>query len=327
MATAENSIPENVEAPQSESSAPPPSTPILLSPALWLVAFLAINFAVPFLPIKSMGTAVLGNIVLTFAYVTVAVLFAVAMARLKLPLPRVIIYGVLAGAFWLLIDQWLGAKISAPIIAAVRETKTQPDFAQTLQLIGVSTFTDLSLLVGAVCAGIVASRMIQTPNMLGPVCGVIALIDVWGVLFGGIVAQLMEKTPEIAAKAMTQGPQIGAASPTAARYAIPLPHIGVGDYLFLGLLFGVLLWHGLNWRAAVKWVVPLVSLALLSITLGGLPALPGLLFIALGVAIPNLKAFSYTREEKFALLYALGFVALLTIALYFGVTSLLPDKK
>lgn len=274
-----------------------------------------------------MATAVAGNIVLTIVYVAVAVLFAVSVARQKLPLVQLVVYALLAGGIWLLIDKWLGRAIAAPIFAAVRETQTRPDFVQTLQIIGVSTFTDLSLLVGAVCAGNVASRMIKTPNMLGPVCGVIALIDVWGVLFGGIVAQLMEKTPELAAKAMTQGPQIGAASPTAARYAIPMPHIGVGDYLFLGLLFGVLLWHGLNWRGAIKWVVPLVALALLGITLGGLPALPGLLFIAIGVAIPNLKAFTYTREEKFALLYALIFVALLTIALYFGVTSLLPEKK
>jgi hypothetical protein len=327
VATAENSIPEDVEAQQNETPIPPASTPLLLSPALWLVAFLALNFAVPFLPISSMGAALIGNIALTFVYVTIVVLFAVGMARLKLPLVHLIALTVLAGGMWFAIDKWLGQAISGPIIAAVRESKTRPDFVQTLQLLSVSTFTDLSLLIGAVCAGNVASRMIKTPNMLGPVCGVIALIDVWGVLFGGIVAQMMEKTPELAAKAMTQGPQIGAASPTAARYAIPMPHIGVGDYLFLGLLFGVLLWHGLNWRSASKWVVGLVSLALLAIALGALPALPGLLFIAIGVAIPNLKAFSYTREEKFALLYALIFVAILTIALYFGITSLLPDKK
>lgn len=52
--------------------------------------------------------------------------------------------------------------------------------------------------------------------------------------------------------------------------------------------------------------------------------LPGLVFIGLGAALPNLKYFQYTREEKFALLYAAVFVALLTVALYFGVMSLLP---
>ncbi len=327
MATAENSFPEDVETVRNEPSVPPSSNSLLLSPALWLAAFLALNFAVPFLNISSMGTAVLANIVLTIAYVVIVVLFVVSVARLKLSMARLLILTIAAGLMWVLLDRWLGSAIRTSLSAALAATQERPNLGQKLLFFAIPIFTDLSLLIASVGAGSVASRMIKTPNMLGPVCGVIALIDVWGVLFGGIVAQMLEKTPELAAKAMTQGPQIGAASPTAARYAIPLPHIGVGDYLFLGLLFGVLLWHGLNWRGAVKWVVPLVSLALLSITLGGLPALPGLLFIAIGVAIPNLKAFTYTREEKFALIYALGFVALLTIALYFGVTSLLPEKK
>lgn len=325
MPIAENSLPEDVAVNPGDAFAPPPASPLFLSPALWLAAFLALNFAVPFVQISSYLSAVVANVALTVAYVIVVVFFVVGMARLKWPVARLLVVGVLAGLVWLVLDKWLGDAIIRPIVAVLRETKTRPDFQQTLQMIAVSTFTDLSLLVAAVCVGNVASRMLKSPNMLGPVCGVIALIDIWGVLFGGIVAQMMEKTPEIAAKAMTHGPQIGAA--TASRYAIPMPHIGVGDYLFLGLLFGALLWHGLNWRGAVNWVVPLVCVALLAIALGVLPALPGLLFIALGVAIPNRKAFTYTRDEKFALLYAAGFVAILTIALYFGFTSLLPEKK
>lgn len=311
----------NVEENNSSQTVPALSA----QPFLWLLAFLALNFTVPFIPISSLWSAAIGSVLLTVSYITVVVLFVVSVAQLKLPISRLLALGVLAGLFWVLLDRWLGNAVTAPIIAAVRETKTRPDFAQTLQILAVSTFTDLSLLVGAVCFGNIASRLLKTPNMLGPVCAVIALIDIWGVLFGGIVAQLMEKTPEIAAKAMTQGPQIGAA--TVSTYAIPMPHIGVGDYLFLGLLFGALVWNNLNWRAAIYWTVPLVCGALLAITLGFLPALPGLLFIALGVAIPNWRSFRYTRDEKFALLYAGGFVAILTIALYFGFTSLLPESK
>jgi hypothetical protein len=304
---------------------PSPSHPFTHSPSFWIAAFLVLNFVVPFLKISTPAAAVIGALALTFAYISIVVFFVVTLAKLKLSIPRLLILGVLAALFWALIDQWLGNAILAPILATLQQTKARPDNWQTLQFLAVSTFTDLSLLVLSVCAGLIASRLIKAPNMLAPICAVIALIDVWGVLFGGIVAQMMEKTPEIAAKAMTQGPQIGAA--TASRFAIPMPHIGVGDYLFLGLLFGVLLWHGLNWRAAMAWTIPLVSVALLAISLGLIPALPGLLFIALGVAIPNLQTLSYTREEKFAMLYASVFVAVLTIALYFGFTSLLPAKK
>jgi hypothetical protein len=299
--------------------------PFLCSPFFWIAAFLILNFVVPFFKISTRAAAIAGALTLTFAYISIVVFLVVSLARLKLPIARLRVLGVLAARFWVFLDQWLGNAILAPIIATLKQTRARPDALQTLQFLAVSTFTDLSLLVLAVCAGLTASRLIRSPNMLAPVCGVIALIDIWGVLFGGIVAQMMEKTPEIARKAMTQGPQIGAA--TASRFAIPMPNIGVGDYLFLGLLFGVLLWHSLNWRAAMAWTIPLVSIALLAISFGLIPALPGLLFIALGVAIPNLKTLSYTREEKFAMLYAGIFVAILTIALYFGFTSLLPTKK
>jgi hypothetical protein len=299
--------------------------PFLRSPLFWIAAFLVLNFVVPFLKISTQAAAIIGALTLTFAYISIVIFFAVSLARLKLSIARLLVLGVFAALLWALLDQWLGNAILAPIIATLKQTKARPDALQTLQFLAISTFTDLSLLALAVCAGLIASRLIRAPNMLAPICAVIALIDVWGVLFGGIVAQLMEKTPQIAQKAMTQGPQIGAA--TASRFAIPMPHIGVGDYLFLGLLFGVLAWHNLNWRAAMAWTIPLVSVALLAISFGLIPALPGLLFIALGVAIPNLKTLSYTREEKFAMLYAGVFVALLTIALYFGFTSLLPQKK
>lgn len=311
----------NVEEPNS----PKPNCALLRQPFLWLLLLLALSFGVPFIPIASLWAAAAGSVLLTVVYVAVVLLFVVSVARLDLPVTHLLALGLLAGALWVLLDRWLGEAITAPIIAALRETKTRPNFVQTLQILAVSTFTDLTLLVGAVCFGNIASRLLKTPNMLGPVCAVIALIDIWGVLFGGIVAQLMEKTPEIAARAMTQGPQVGAA--TASAYAIPMPHIGVGDYLFLGLLFGALVRNDLNWRAAMYWTVPLVCGALLAITFGFIPALPGLLFIALGVAIPNWSSFRYTREEKFALLYAGGFVAVLTIALYFGFTSLLPESK
>src|SRR5690606_27652098 len=133
----------------------------------------------------------------------------VSVARMKLPISRLLGFGLMAAIVWVVLDQWLGEAITRPIVAAVRESRTRPDTLQTLQLLLVMTFTDLSLLVLAVFAGNIAARMISSPNMLLPVCAVIAMIDVWGVLFGGIVAQMMEKTPEIAAKAMTQGPQIG----------------------------------------------------------------------------------------------------------------------
>jgi hypothetical protein len=298
------------------------------SPIFWLLAFLILNLSVPFFNIPNKTTAIIGVVALTFAYVCVVVFFGVSVGLKKLPILHLIAWGVLSLAVWFALDRWIGDAIARPIIEVARATRTRPGGVQLLQLIALGTFTDMALMGIAVFFGNLAARMIKTPNMLGPVCIVIALVDVWGVLFGGIVSQLLSKAPQVAAKAMTSGPKLGAA--TGSRYAIPLPDIGIGDYLFIGLLFGALIYLGLNWRAAIKWVVPLVAFALLAITLFPryVPPLPGLLFIGLGVAIPNYKeAFRFTREEKFALLYAGIFVTILTGALYLGFKSVLPEKK
>jgi len=303
-----------------------PLIPILNSPIFWLAAFVLLNFAVPFFDISSQAIAILGALSLTFAYIAIVLCFAATVALRRFSIAAILAAGVLALLFWLAMDKWIAPGIMQPIIAELEITQAPPSTTQILQRLFITTFTDLAILVTAVCAGNLAARMIQTPNMIGPVCVVIALIDIWGVLFGGIVSQMMEKTPEIAAKAMTKGPLIGAA--TSSAYAIPLPAIGVGDYLFIGLLLGVLILHNLNWRAAMNWIAPLVCVALLSISFGITPfALPGLVPIALGAAIPNRAFFRYTREEKFALLYAGIFVLILTGALYLGFQSMLPSKK
>ena len=332
MPTEEN-IPPNPPRPAAENLLfartlfPGPLTPILNSPLFWLAAFVLLNFAVPFFDISSQAIAVLGALSLTFAYIAIVLCFAATVALRRLSIAAILAAGVLALLFWLAMDKWIAPGIMQPIIAELEITQALPSTPQILQRLFITTFTDLAILVTAVCAGNLAARMIQTPNMIGPVCVVIALIDIWGVLFGGIVSQLMEKT-DIAEKAMTKGPLIGAASTSAANYAIPLPAIGVGDYLFIGLLLGVLILHNLNWRAAMNWIAPLVCVALLSISFGITPfALPGLVPIALGAAIPNRAFFRYTREEKFALLYAGIFVLILTGALYLGFQSMLPSKK
>jgi hypothetical protein len=153
---------------------------------------------------------------------------------------------------------------------------------------------------------------------------VAALIDVWGVLLGGIVSKLLTSptSAPIAAKAMAPLPTIGAAHGAGGGSGISIASVGTGDFLFLGLFFGVLWAQRMNARAAQKWITPLVTLALIAVALvPNAPNLPGLLFIGLGAAIPNRKYLRYTREEWFALLYAGIFVALLTAGLYFSITS------
>lgn len=322
------------------SSAPVASAafPITAAPLFWLALLLAMGLLVPFVPVPSRGAAIFGAVLLTVIYVVAVVLLAAHLTRLRLPLRDTLWWFALALAAWGAL-QFGALPIVGELFGALRAEETQPETAQLLLAVTVRTLADIALLSAAMLGGSLVARLIKSPNMLGPVCAIVALIDIWGVLFGGIVSQLMDKAPQVAATAMASMPTAGSAAP-ASRYVIPLPDIGAGDYLFLGLLFAALHGNGMNWQGAVKLTVPLMIGALLVVSgvlqlalilVGGpaippAPAMPGLLFIGLGVALPNLKFFQFTREEKFALLYAGVFVVVLTVALFFGVTNMLPKN-
>ena len=266
--------------------------------ALPLLVLALVQFGAPFVPVPNILVALAGAVLLTLVYVGAIVAFSLALARRQLSIPV------------------LGAGFVVCALAFFGFGKLLPPFhsdyvVQNFVLLGVGTF-----------GGLLVSKMIRHANMIGPIGVMVGIIDIWGVLFGGIVHQLLNNkaTEHIAQKAMASGPKLGAAT---SKFHLALPDIGIGDYLFLALFLGCLVRFGMNWRISATWMWALISAALLAIVLG-VPALPGLVPIAIGALLPNLRYFQFTREERFALLYAGVFVLILTIGLYFGFTSMLP---
>lgn len=318
-----------------------PATPskfdalLRLNPFWWLLFIAALNIALPFLPISNIIVAIASNIVLTLVYVGAVVLFALGIARREWSLPLTIAAFALSIAAWLLVQNGL-----LPLVASGLQRGVKPSTVQILGLTSAVTAQDMALLCAAMFGGVSLARMIRTPNMLGPIGGIIAVIDIWGVLFGGPVSQILNSkaAQPISEKAMTSGPQIGAIGAARPEFAIPMPQIGVGDFLFLALLLGIIVIHRMNWRTPVWLTWLLVSGALLSIiwlpVLGdalkipllsqGFP-LPGLLFIGAGAVLPNLKYFSYTRDEKFALLWAGVLALVMTVGIHFGLRHMLAN--
>jgi len=280
----------------------PDETPAL-NPKLWLVplaVLLAVQLGAPFLPVPNVATAVALVVPLTLVYIAGVVAFSLGMARQKFPLPVVLGGCALSAVLYRGTDALLAHSRWGGI-------------AQSFTLLLVATFF-----------GLLVARLIRHANMIGPIGVMVALIDIWGVLFGGIVSQLLanKHTQNVASHAMAKGPTLGAAS---AKFSLELPAVGIGDYLFLALFLGVLVRFRMNWRASAVWMWAGVSLALLAIVLiPQVPPLPGLLFLGAGAVLPNLRYFVFTRDERFALLYAGVFVLILTVGLYFGLTAMLP---
>jgi hypothetical protein len=296
------------------------------SPYLWLGILLLLSLATPFLPVPSLAAAVAGTILITVLYVVAVVQFAAHATRQQWPIGAQIGLLVVTLLLWAIMQYVTKPLLESMMRAAAEAREDGPPLLRWLGLLNF-TLRSLMLVCVGVFGGALVARLIKTPNMIGPVCAIIIMIDIWGVLFGGIVHQLMtnKATQHIASSAMASLPRMASAAARPQQWAIDPPAVGVGDFLFLGLLFAALHNLGMNWRGAVLWITPLIILALLAVTFS-VPALPGLLFIGVGVAIPNWKYFQYTRDEKFALLWAGLFVLLLTAVLYFVIVSQLPSK-
>lgn len=285
------------------------------NPLVWLTVLFAIGVVMPFVPVPSRVAVFIGTIVITVVYVVAVMQLIVQFTRLQWPPAKTALLFFGCIALWALTDFFIIPGMGAGLSKAARAAHGLPPTSLPLPFVVVNALHNLALLGAASLGGALLSRLITDANMVAPICFLIALIDIWGVLFSGIVAQLLEKAPNVSRHAMTSLPSAGIATHSA--FKIPLPDVGAGDYLFLGLLFAALHAHRMNWQGAARWVTPLICGALLGVAFG-VPALPGLLFIGLGVAIPNLKFFKFTRDEKFALIWAGVFVGVLTVGFYFA---------
>lgn len=283
---------------------------------LALTIFAGVQWVMPWLPLRSPVLALLALVFLITTQVLSTLCYVLAAGRMRLPWQTLLGGLVLAGAGWALLSFGLAPWMEHH---AVRHQGTAEMAA------GISFYAalNLMLMVAAVHLGLLLAPLVKTPNMMAPVAGIIALLDVWGVLWNGVTAQMMQNAPAIAAKAMTHTPSIGGAVAAPGQFRVSPPAIGAGDFMFLGLLFAALCRLDMNWRPAAVWVALFMTLALLAVA-RGIDALPGLLFIGAGVALPNFAYFRYTREENFALLYA-GLVALaITGLLVVAAHSVLP---
>jgi len=290
----------NLEKPADWSDAPP-----FASPWFWLACLIVLKLVAPFVPVPNLALSLVTSIFFTFAYIIGVVMFVAQATRFSLSFVQRA--ALLGGTIilWSVFSRMIPLE-GAPPLSPVKGTFL---FAAV----------DLLLLLCATFGGSLVGQLkqISSPNFVGPLCGLLAMLDVWFVLYNGIASQIIKSAPTYAAKVTAAAPAVGAATSKAAQFAFHPVGIGAADYLFIGFFFAIMHRFGMNWRASTKWMIVLISGALLAVMLG-IGALPGLLFIGLGAAIPNLKFFEYSKEEKLALIQAGGFVVLLTIGIYFA---------
>lgn len=300
--------------------------PPLLWALLALAGVLALNIGAPFLPVPNEFVAIVLGLLLVPLYVALVVGFALGVARAELSLVSKL------SLFAIFIAIWLGVEFGARpatinLLRPLIEARERPGSGLAVLVLSVEALQTVGLIGAATLLGALVSRGIRYPSLVGPIGALVALVDVWGVLFGGIVSQLLTNpaTAPLSERALAKGPSIGAMGAAAPEFVVPLPSIGIGDFLFFGLFLVALVRFEMNWRASAWLMGAFVTLALWLFFVPSISALPGLLPIGLGVILPNWKHFRYTREEKFALMWAAALVLVLTAALYFGLQAILPE--
>ena len=168
----------------------------------------------------------------------------------------------------------------------------------------------LLLIALAAAIGVLVSRLVREIKILLPIGVMLALVDLYVVFGGGMVAQAQQGSPaaQAAMKSLTVG------LPTVqkdAANALPMPVVGFADYLFIALFFACFAKFGIPARRTFFALAGALSLYMLYVLKTGTP-LPALVPIAAVIISMNLRRFRYERAEAFALFYA----ALIILAVF-----------
>lgn len=180
---------------------------------------------------------------------------------------------------------------------------------------------DLLLVWLAASLGALLSFVLRAANMIPPIAVVLALVDIWTVLLGGPVQQMMQ-SGHPTAKAVVQGMTVQLPTPTVGAAPIPPPAVvGFADFLFIAFFVAAICRFVSAPRIYVRMLVTVIVVLcayMLIVLLNPYDwALPALLPLALVMIALHWRHFHYSRSETFALLYAALFLAAIAAGFWF----------
>ncbi len=158
------------------------------------------------------------------------------------------------------------------------------------------------ILFGA-AIGVLLSRLMRSANMVPPAAAALAIVDMWTVLLGGPVQQLMTSQTATAQK-VTQAMTVRLPAPTSG--AAPIAVVGFADFVFMAFFVAAMcrfVGDTAGYGRTVRPLALVLALYMLLVLLTGW-SLPALVPMALVVLAVHRRSFRYERHERFALLYA-----------------------
>jgi hypothetical protein len=168
---------------------------------------------------------------------------------------------------------------------------------------------DVARAVAAVGLGALVAGLIRERNILLPAAIFAAFADVMMVYSAlGTVHKALqtEKGQKVVGAMSSHTPTVKAGA-----WASPALSVGMADIVFIGFFIACVVRFGMNLRGTIIAFSVLLTLALVSVAIFGLPV-PALAPMALAFLITNYKHFQLSRSEKQAIGVAFALVALVT---------------
>ncbi len=170
-----------------------------------------------------------------------------------------------------------------------------PTFRETLYIMGAYPSLlrmpmFLAIITAASSIGYLVALRVRDRNLLLPVVMFAAYIDFWTVTRGPVSA-VLKKAPEVAMAVAAPIPAAGTGA------FVPRTMVGPGDFLFMALVFAAVHRLGLDGSRNYWFIFAGMTLGMLVVLFGLLPAMPALIVLAMAVVAANWGKFRLTRQE------------------------------
>lgn len=271
--------------------------------ALWLVVpratFLPvltslIDGIMPFSPASVSGCLSLAVMVLvgapTVAFMAIQIAIVYFFARFEMSWKRcaLVLVGSLVGVAGIAVLVVWQSGVAAKM-------GRHPNWRETLYIMGaypslLKMPMHLAIIVAASSIGYLVSLRVRDRNLLLPVVMFAAYVDFWTVTQGPVSA-VLKKAPEVALAVAAPIPAAGTGA------FVPRTFVGPGDFLFMALVFAAVHRLALDGARNYWFIFAGMTLGMLAVMFGFLPALPALVVLAISVVAANWGKFRLTRQE------------------------------
>lgn len=159
--------------------------------------------------------------------------------------------------------------------------------------------------------GALLSRIVREAKILVPLGVVAGIIDVVGAMTPLVFTNnVLQHHPDVVHKVSVSLPHVR-------MHGLPIVStIGPGDPMFVAFFFAIVLRERLNTRWTLPAVYVMFTLSMIAVQIGLVPALGALMPLAIAVILTNYRYFRFSREENFAMLYAVLIALVGTMAFF-----------